>query len=650
MDCTGTHSARSAGRRVRATAVHVLCFVALGVSLYYLTWRALYTFNPHALWLSLLLYAAECYGVVVFIFHLVSTWDTRRLERSFGLRPSETMADAIMPPPPPSSVDVFVTTYDESVALLRKTVIAAREIRLEHETWVLDDGRRDEVRELCEELGVRYLSRGSNAHAKAGNINAAMSRTRGEFIVVLDADFIALPSLLERTLGYFTDQNLAFVQLPQAFYNIDSVQHVEHDLSAGWHEQSLFYDVIQPGKNRWNAAFWCGTPTVLRRSALETVGGVAISAVTEDVLTSLRLHAAGWRSAYHNETLAVGIAPGDLEAFCIQRLRWAQGSMQILRSRENPLIKPGLSLFQRASYLASMTAYFQALQLLVFALMPFLIVASGQTPLTDFARPFLERFVPYVVLVIVAIKATAGSRQRLVWDQYFSFLRMFTFLQALPTLLTGGRRLGFRVTPKGPAGSPSRRALYPHIAVAGINLLAIAGLALLPHRAGLGLLASVIVGCSAAAVACICLCAIVRLWRRAYRRRDYRVPALLPTFLNVAHAGAIAALSEEISFGGLSLAHARPVGAGTPVELRILLGFDEISVAGRVATSTRLGDERFRIGIEFAPLPLDHEARLLNAVLELAGAPTHHKRSVQGVVDRTRLDAQLALAGSADTS
>lgn len=452
MDCTGTHSARSAGRRVRATAVHVLCFVALGVSLYYLTWRALYTFNPHALWLSLLLYAAECYGVVVFIFHLVSTWDTRSLERSFGLRPSETMADAIMPPPPPSSVDVFVTTYDESVALLRKTVIAAREIRLEHETWVLDDGRRDEVRELCEELGVRYLSRGSNAHAKAGNINAAMSRTRGEFIVVLDADFIALPSLLERTLGYFTDQNLAFVQLPQAFYNIDSVQHVEHDLSAGWHEQSLFYDVIQPGKNRWNAAFWCGTPTVLRRSALETVGGVAISAVTEDVLTSLRLHAAGWRSAYHNETLAVGIAPGDLEAFCIQRLRWAQGSMQILRSRENPLIKPGLSLFQRASYLASMTAYFQALQLLVFALMPFLIVASGQTPLTDFARPFLERFVPYVVLVIVAIKATAGVAPAARLGSVFLVLTDVHVPTGAPDAAHGGSPAGFPRYPEGSRG------------------------------------------------------------------------------------------------------------------------------------------------------------------------------------------------------
>src|SRR5579875_1870823 len=278
--------------------------------------------------------------------------------------PGQDLAAVELPRPGPHSVDVFIPTYDESPALLRKTILAARELRLPHRTWVLDDGRRPEVRELCDELGVGYLTRDSNEHAKAGNLNAALARTDGEFVVVLDADFIALPQLLERTLGHFErDERLALVQLPQTFYNVDSIQHVDPRSPSSWHEQSLFYDVIQPGKNRWNAAFWCGSPAVLRRAALESIGGVATSTVTEDILTSMRLHAAGWRTLYHDEVLAVGVAPGDLDGFQTQRLRWAQGSMQILRSRENPLCKRGLTLAQRLNYLASMTTYFQALQL-----------------------------------------------------------------------------------------------------------------------------------------------------------------------------------------------------------------------------------------------------------------------------------------------
>src|SRR5437764_1590251 len=277
----------------RPALARFLCLLAVGVNVYYLTWRLLDTFNPHALWLSALLWGGEAYGLVILALHIFLTWDTRVLERGFGLGPGEDLSQAVLDPPGPHSVDVFVPTYDESVGLLRKTVIAAREMRLPHRTWVLDDGRRSEVRQMCEELGVGYLTRSSNEHAKAGNINAALARTDGEFVVVLDADFVALPQLLERTLGHFErDGKLAFVQLPQTFYNVDSIQHVDRGSRSSWHEQSLFYDVIQPGKNRWNAAFWCGSPAVIRRAALESVGGAATSTITEDILTSMRLHAA----------------------------------------------------------------------------------------------------------------------------------------------------------------------------------------------------------------------------------------------------------------------------------------------------------------------------------------------------------------------
>jgi cellulose synthase (UDP-forming) len=523
------------------------------------------------------------------------------------------MSAVLFPAPVPHSVDVFVPTYDESVGLLRKTVIAAREMRLPHRTWVLDDGRRDEVRQMCDELGVGYLTRNSNEHAKAGNINAALTRTDGEFVVVLDADFIALPQLLERTLGHFErDDKLAFVQLPQTFYNVDSIQHVDRGSRSSWHEQSLFYDVIQPGKNRWNAAFWCGSPAVIRRAALEAVGGAATSTITEDILTSMRMHAAGWHSLYHDEVLAVGVAPGDLDGFRTQRLRWAQGSMQILRSRENPLLKRGLTVAQRLNYFASMTTYFQALQLAVFVSMPLLILLSGQPPITNFGSAFFARFVPYVAVTLAAIKATGGSSQRLVWDQYFSFLRMFTFLRALPTLVTGGRNLRFRVTPKSPGAGAARGSLYPHIAIAGINLVVIVALLSLPARQGLDHWTTVIVSIFAALIAGVHASAVARLWRRLYRRHHYRLALRIEAYVAAAGLGSFRTLTEDISFSGLSVTLPSRLARRAHVDIRLVLGEgDELRLHGTIARNRPIPQGGYRVGIELGALPAEAERRLL---------------------------------------
>ncbi len=603
---------------VNRTLTRIVSFIALAVSVYYLTWRALETLNPHAMAISLLLYAAECYGLVMFALHIFLTWDTHSLERRFGLHADERLEQASMPVGEPgATVDVFIPTYNESVSLLRKSVLAAREMRTAHATWVLDDGRREEVRAMCEELEVGYLTRDSNEHAKAGNINAALPRTTGEFIVVLDADFIPLPHLLERTLGHFHDDRLAFVQLPQAFYNVDSIQHVGGDIRTGWHEQSLFYDVIQPGKNRWNSAFWCGSPAVLRRSALESVGGAATATITEDILTSMRMHAAGWRSLYHNEILAVGVAPGDLDGFRTQRLRWAQGSMQILRSRENPLLKRGLTLPQRINYFASMTTYFQALQMAILIAMPTLVLITGQSPIAKLGPSYFIRFVPYVLATMLASKLMGGSRQRLLWDQYFSFLRLFTFLRALPVLLSGGRQLRFRVTSKAPSESSERVSLYPHIGVAVLNIAVIAALIAQPAGQRLSTGTIVAVSLCAAVIAATYLLAVARLWRRVYRRHHFRVAFELPALLTLEQDSGIAVKTEDVSFGGISLATSTAAAPGSAAHVRLMLGGGSIEIDGTVM-SCAPGASGYRLGVRFAPLGSEGEKQLLFAMLDAA--------------------------------
>jgi cellulose synthase (UDP-forming) len=180
-----------------------------------------------------------------------------------------------------------VCTYDEPVRVLEATLVGCREMRGPHVTWVLDDGRRAEVQALATRLGARYLTRPDNRHAKAGNINAALPRTHGDLILFLDADHVPMPDILEATLGYFDDPDVALVQTPHDFFNRDSVQHTR----AARHEQTLFYDVIACSKDRHDAMFWCGSATVIRRAALEAVGGVLTDTVAEDFHTTIAMHA-----------------------------------------------------------------------------------------------------------------------------------------------------------------------------------------------------------------------------------------------------------------------------------------------------------------------------------------------------------------------
>jgi len=378
------------------------------------------------------------------------------------------------PPKPGLTVDVFIPTYNEDIEILEATLSGCRLISYPHTTYVLDDGRRPEVQALAQRMGCEHLTRPNNNHAKAGNINHALAQTMGEFIVVLDADMIPKPHFLERTLGYFEDEKLAFVQLPQEFYNADSIQHDQK--SPVWHEQSLFFRVIQPGKNYSNSAFWCGSPSVLRRKALEEVGGVATETITEDIHTSVRLHSCGWSSYFVREPLAFGIAPQTVQAYLLQRLRWAQGTMQLYRSKESPLWIPGLSLRQRLSYFASFLAYVESLQKLAFIIIPVWIMLFNVLPMQIEMGAFLLHWLPYFALNMLANQVGGRGVFRYFKSEIYSFLRMIVFLQSYLVLIFR-KPLKFKVTPKSVDSSvvaQERRAVRIHLAIIALILISMA--------------------------------------------------------------------------------------------------------------------------------------------------------------------------------
>ena len=368
--------------------------------------------------------------------------------------------------------------------------------------------------ELSELARCRYIARpkpkGKPHHAKAGNINYAIfsGETVGDFILTLDADHVPKPEFLQRVLPYFYTYNLdtgqyesnriAFVQTPQTFSNLPPSDPFGH-------QAHLFYGPIQQGKDGMNAAFYTGTNAVLRRLALisvglqhfsdefirdekrldefELVGGVSSHSITEDMNTAMRLHAAGWKSAYHHEELAVGLAPDDLGSTLKQRLRWAQGTIQVLQ-RENPLTKPGLTIWQQLQYFQTMYSYFSGFFTVIFIACPIIFFFTGIIPLRSYGADFAIHFLPAFFLNRLTFIAGAwGIPPREVWRSEQYAIALFPlFIQAVWSVFTG-KPLKFQVTPKQSQSGIYLRLVLPQLTV---FFLSIWGMAWCLYRFAIG--------------------------------------------------------------------------------------------------------------------------------------------------------------------
>jgi Glycosyltransferases, probably involved in cell wall biogenesis len=457
--------------RTRQWAIRSVAVLALAVTAVYLVWRAGWTMALDVWWVSIPLLVMEIHAALGLALFTFALWDVDR-------RPATRDVTTT-----PWKLAVLVPTYNEGLEVLTPTVAAAVAMRIDHETWVLDDGARPEVERVATELGARYLARPTHEHAKAGNLNHALGVIDAEFIAVLDADHVASPDFLVRTLGYFDDPGVALVQTPQEFYNVDSFEHegggvnrtaADAARNERFHEQTLFYRILQPGKNRWAGAFWCGTGAVVRVAALQAVGGVATDTITEDIHTTIRLHRRGWRTVYHNEVLARGLAASDAATYQLQRHRWGTGAMQVLRT-ENPLVVPGLTLGQRLSYASTLLGWFDAWRSLGYLILPVVVIATGAVPIRAEPLTFAVAFGATFILGQLALRALSRGCYRPVLSILFEFVRMTPNLLATMTLVTN-RRAAFRVTPKGRTsdGRRTNRVPRPLTAVLVLSVGAVA--------------------------------------------------------------------------------------------------------------------------------------------------------------------------------
>ena len=256
----------------------------------------------------------------------------RHVTRSEEADKHAAWVNATTPP-----VDIFIPTYNEDAGVLEPAIVGAINQNYPNfRVFVLDDGRREWLEALCARHKVGYLTREGNAHAKAGNINAALKHLRadgslGEYVAIFDADFVALPDFLRRTLALFHDETVGVVQTPQHFFNPDPIQHSLRAAGVVPDEQRFFFDTLLPAKDAWGVAFSCGTSSLTRVRALESIGGIPVDSITEDMLLSQKLKASGWKTVYLNERLSMGLAPEGLSEYITQRSRWCIGFMQIFK-------------------------------------------------------------------------------------------------------------------------------------------------------------------------------------------------------------------------------------------------------------------------------------------------------------------------------
>ncbi|HWK90036.1 MAG TPA: glycosyltransferase, partial [Longimicrobium sp.] len=519
--------------------------------------------------------------------------------------------------PPGLACDVFITTYDEPLEVIRRTTVGARAIRYPHRTWVLDDGKREEVRAMAEQLGVGYLRREGGEHAKAGNLNHALAHTDGEFVLQLDADHVPLPHILDRLLGFFADDpRLAFVQSPQDFYNTDAFTYdVNEAWRRIWEEQRLFFSVIQPGKDSANCAFFCGSCAVFRREALDEVGGFSTGTVTEDIETSLRLHAAGWRSAYYGESLAYGLAAGSATAFHVQHLRWGQGAMQVLR-RHNPLTQRGLTLSQRISYFGSLTAYVGGVQKLIFYSAPLVFFLTGVLPIRAIDRDFLIRFLPFLLLSFITSDLVARGTANTWVSERYHMAKFWTYTRAVASFFWR-RPLGFKVTPKGPNHVPFQ-TYAPHVALMSLTGVAVVW-ATLAHR--FGWIDYGVTGWGSAAFRANALwaglnfalaAAVVRLSLRVRQQRgDHRFRDHFPITLRVqprvGPPRSVVGLAEDLNPAGMAFQSRERVEPGARLRITLPLTTGSVQVRGRVVRQQEVAGAAapmYRAGVQFLNVPL----------------------------------------------
>ena len=598
-----------------------LVALSLSVSSRYLYWRLTETIDfesPLEVLLGSGLVLAEIYAVLTLVLgYFQCVWPLER-------KPVPLPADPSTWP----TVDVYIPTYNEDLSIVRATVLGAMAIDWPQDKlniYILDDGRRDQFKQFAELTGIGYIIRPDNNHAKAGNLNHAMKITKGEFILIFDCDHISTRAFLQMTMGFLiADKNLALVQTPHHFYSPDPFQR---NLEAGTRvpaEGNMFYGLIQDGNDYWNATFFCGSCAVLRRTALATVGGIAVETVTEDAHTMLKLHRKGWDSAFLRYPLAAGLATERLGLHIGQRMRWARGMIQILRV-DTPFLGKGLTIGQRICYTQAMGHFLFALPRIVFLTSPLAFLLGGQNIISASPLAITAYALPHMLHSVATNARIQGVWRHSFWSEVYETVLALFLVRVNITTILSPRHGKFNVTAKGGVlenGFFDISSVYPNLIMA---FLIIAGvmrgiISLIFFDNDLLVTQALILNTIWASLALLIVMAALAVGRETRQIRSRaRLTATEQVVLHLPDGRLVAGVTRDLSQGGGSVMVQRPEGITEACDMQVefRVGDSQILVPARM-----LRWDRQTLQVRWQPKNIEEEARVIQAVFTRADAWT----------------------------
>lgn len=553
---------------------------------------------------------AELYAFIVLLLGYLQT--SMPLKRAAAIMPLD---HAAWP-----TVDVFIPTYAEDLDVVRLTVLAAMSMDWPADKlriYILDDGHREIFREFANEVGVNYLTRSNNAHNKAGNLNAALYQTDGEFVAIFDCDHIPTRSFLQISMGwFFKDPKLAMVQTPHYFFSPDPFEKNLNTYKVVPNEGELFYGLVQDGNDLWNASFFCGSCAVLKRSPLLEIGGIAVETVTEDAHTALKMSKKGYNLAYLAIPQAAGLATESLSRHIVQRIRWARGMAQIFRV-DNPLLARGLTIWQRLCYSNAMMHFFYGLPRLVFLTAPLAYLLFGAQVFSATAIMVVAFALPHIAIASITNSKIQGPFRHSFWNEvYETTLAWYILLPVLLALINP--KLGkFNATSKG--GIVEKEYVdwnysIPYIVLLLINLTALF-IGLLKLVLFSGTVSTLLINLVWVCFNIIIISASANVARETKQLRSSpRVTSKLPATIVLPNGKTIICETNDFSKDGVELAttvQLRPI-VGDHILLSIYRGLKEVTVPGIVARSGTT------IGVRFDKLTISQQIELTQVTFSRA--------------------------------
>ena len=503
----------------------------------YFSWRIM-VFNTENPVLSSLMLGMELYVLISSLASIPFSWKAKPREEKLAPRGLK--------------VDVFVPTYNEGADLVRRTALAAKYIDYPHETWILDDGNRPEIKAVAEELGCHYLARAENTGAKPGNLNHALKYATGDYIAVVDCDHIAQRDYLDRLLGHFEDPKVAFVQAPQDYYNTNAFQFV-NDAKHGclWHDQTLFFQIGQAGRDNLDATSCCGTSTIVSRAAIDAIGGFPEGTRTEDYHMAVKTQKLGYKSVSYPISLAYGVAPVDLGEYQKQRLSWGQGNVQAARKEWLPFTTK-LGWLRNLAFSFFVLFHYEGWARFVAYFAPFYIVTFGVYPIVP-THDFLWYFGPYFLFMYLFFDELGRGNTRFAANEQMAMSRFVVYVASTLAYFKGN--IPWAVSSKAFIGNFEIDLLIPQILAFVANVAAISVTLFFPDYValedyGLAIYYVFVMWCAFNAYNAVLV--MMRAVRCAKNKRaDFRFPLPLPIEINGAVQSLVGRI-DKISATGVS--------------------------------------------------------------------------------------------------